>query len=178
MRITGLDVLAMALGSVAVVFSGFVLAHSTWGGVALLVGGLLALSIAPLRARIPAPAPAVWLCFLLLLSAGIGGFLVGFGVFDSPSVDGEWDATLHDGDTGDATVVVTGTATNVGDGPAGRVTISVTLYDAAGESLDSEDVRLEGVRAGASQQFFVRFGPDDRLSTFEEVDVELSVREQ
>lgn len=121
--------------------------------------------------------PAVWLCFLLLLSVGIAGFLVGFDVFDSPSVDGEWDATLHDADTEDATVVVTGTATNVGDGPAERVTISVTLYDVDGESLDSEVVRLDGLRAGASQQFFVRFGPGDRLSAFEGADVELSVRE-
>jgi len=32
MRITSADALAMALGAVAVVFSGFVLAHSAWGG--------------------------------------------------------------------------------------------------------------------------------------------------
>jgi hypothetical protein len=175
MRITGLDVLAMALGAVAVVFSGFVLAHSAWGGVALLAGGALALSIAPLRARIPAAAPAVWLCFLVLLSTGVAGFLVGFGVFDSPGVDGEWDATLHDADTADATVVVTGTVTNVGDGPAERVTINVTLYDGGGQSLESADVRLTGLRAGASQQFFVRVGPDRELSAFEEADVELTI---
>jgi hypothetical protein len=175
MRITGLDVLAMALGAVAIVFSGFVLAHSAWGGVALFAGGALALSIAPLRARTPVAAPAVWLCFLVLLSTGVAGFLVGFGVFDSPSVDGEWDATLHDADTADATVVVTGTAANVGDGPAERVTVDVTLYDGAGGSLDSADVQLTRLRAGASQQFFVRFGPDRELSGFEEAEVELTV---
>ncbi|TKR24906.1 FxLYD domain-containing protein [Natronomonas salsuginis] len=175
MRITTLDVLAMVLGVVAVVFSGFVLAHSAWGGVALLVGGALALSIAPLRARIPAVAPVVWLCFLVLLSTGVAGFLVGFGVFDSPSVEHEWDATLHDADTADATVVVTGTAANVGDGPAERVTIDVTLYDGGGQSLDSADVRLTRLRAGASQQFFVRFGPDRELSAFEEAGVKLTV---
>lgn len=173
MRLTALDALAMALGAVAVVFSGFVLAHSPWGGVALLFGGVLALAIAPLRGRIPAAAPVVWIVFVLLFATGVAGFLVGFGVFDAPAVEHDTEATLHDAGTEDATVVVTGTVRNVGDGPAGTVTVSVALLDGDGDTLLSDDVRLTELPATGSQQFFVRFGPGPELSAFDAVTVDV-----
>ncbi len=174
MRVTSVDALAMALGAVAVVFSGFVLAHSAWGGVAVLLGGALALSIVPVRGRLPAAAPVVWIGFLLLLSVGVAGFLVGFGVFDSPEIEHDAEATLHDAGGDDATVLVTGTVRNEGDGPAAAVSVEVTLSDGGGRTLDADDVRLEALGAGTSQQFFVRFGPDPALSAFEAIDIELS----
>ena len=173
MRLTAPDALAMALGAVAVVFSGFVLAHSAWGGVALLFGGAIALSIAPLRGRVPAAAPAVWLVFVLLLATGVAGFLLGFGVFDAPALDHDAEATLHDAGTGNATVVVTGTVRNVGDGPAAVVAIDVALLDDAGDTLRSDSVRMRGLGAAGSQQFFVRFGPAAELSAFEAANVEV-----
>lgn len=175
MRITSADALAMALGAVAVVFSGFVLAHSAWGGVAVLVGGALALSIVPLRGRLPAAAPVVWVAFLVLLSVGVAGFLVGFGVFDSPDIEHDTEATLHDAPGDDATVLVTGTVRNEGDGPAAAVSVDVTLSDGDGRTIDTADVRLDAVGAGTSQQFFVRFGPDPALSDFESFEIDLSV---
>lgn len=63
MRVTGVDALAMAPGAVAVVFSGFVFAHSAWGGAAVLLGGALSLSVVPIRVRLPAAAPVVWIGF-------------------------------------------------------------------------------------------------------------------
>ncbi|WP_181692134.1 FxLYD domain-containing protein [Natronomonas sp. LN261] len=175
MAITNTDALAMALGAVAVVVSGFVLAYSAWGGIAFLVAGALALSIAPLRARLPAAGPAVLLAFFVLCSVGTAGFLVGFGVFDSPEIDHDAEATLHDAGTDSATVVLTGTVRNVGDGPAEAVSVSVTLYDADGDTLADETVRLRAVRPGTRQQFFVRFGPDEALSAFAASEVDVSV---
>jgi hypothetical protein len=174
MGLTNGDALAMALGAVAVVFSGFVLAHSVWGGLALLVAGALALSILPLRARVPAAGPAVWIAFLVLCSVGVAGFLVGFGVFDDPEIEHDAEATLHDAGTENATVLVTGTARNVGDGPADAVSIRITLAG-GDETLDSDTVTLEAVGAGAERQFFARFGPERALSEFETLDVEVTV---
>lgn len=175
MGLTNGDALAMALGAVAVVFSGFVLAHSVWGGLALLAAGALALSILPLRARVPAAAPVVWAAFLLLCSVGAAGFLVGFGVFDDPDLDHDAEATLHDAGTENATVLVTGTVTNGGDGPAEAVSVDVTIYDGGGRTLDEGTVVLEDVVSGAERQFFVRFGPEEPLSAFGTFDVELTV---
>lgn len=171
MQVTSTDALAMAFGAVAVVLSGFVLAHSAWGGLAVLAAGALALAIAPIRGRFPAAAPAVWIGFLLLLSVGVAGFLVGFGAFDAPAVEHDAEATLHDAGTDDATVVVTGTVHNVGDGPADTVAVEVTLLDADGEAVADDTVRVEALGAGTRQQFFVRFGPDEGMSAFEAVDI-------
>lgn len=175
MRLTALDALAMALGAVAVVFSGFVLAHSPWGGVALLFGGVLALSIGPLRGRVPAAAPAVWIVFVLLLATGVAGFLVGFGVFEDPAIDHDTEATLHDAGGGDATVIVTGTVRNVGDGPVEAVWVEVTLLDDDGDPLGTDDVRIAELPATGSQQFFARFGPDAELSAFDEATVDIEI---
>lgn len=174
MRITNADVLAMAIGTVAIVFSGFVLAHSAWGGVALLTAGALALGISPLRTRFSAVAPVVWVVFLLLLAVGVGGFLVGFGVFDSPALEHDFEATVHDTDTADTTVIVTGTVRNTGDGPAEAVFIDVELHDRDNRTIDTDSVRLAELRPGTRQQFFVRFGPDRDLSTFEDALVDVS----
>ena len=175
MGLTNGDALAMALGAVAVVFSGFVLAHSAWGGLALLVAGALALSILPLRARVPAAGPAVWIAFLVLCSVGVAGFLVGFGVFDDPDIEHDAEATLHDAGTENATVLVTGTVRNVGDGPADAVSIRITLAGGGDGTLDSDTVTLEAVGAGAERQFFARFGPERALSDFETFDVEVTI---
>ena len=175
MALTNGDALAMALGAVAVVFSGFVLAHSAWGGLALLVAGALALSILPLRARLPAAGPAVWIAFLVLCSVGTAGFLIGFGVFDDPDIEHDAEATLHDAGTDNATVLVTGTVTNVGDGPADAVSVRVTIYNGTETALERDTVALEDVGAGAERQFFFRFGPEETLSAFETFDVEVTV---
>lgn len=175
MGLTNGDALAMALGAVAVVFSGFVLAHSAWGGLALLLAGALALSILPLRARVPAAGPAVWIAFLVLCSVGVAGFLVGFGAFDDPDIEHDAEATLHDVGTENATVLVTGTVRNVGDGPAASVSVRVTLYAGDDATLADETVTLEAVGAGAERQFFARFGPEQSLSAFETFDVEVAV---
>ena len=174
MRITSTDVLAMVLGAVAIIFSGFVLAHSAWGGVALLAGGALALGISPLRARVSTVAPIVWVVFLLLVAVGIGGFLVGFGVFDSPTLQHDFEATVHDNGTTDTTVIVTGTVRNTGDGPAEAVLIDVELHDRDNRTIDTEVVRLATLRPGTRQQFFVRFSPDRELSAFEDAVVDVS----
>ena len=175
MGLTNGDALAMALGAVAVVFSGFVLAYSAWGGLALLIAGALALSILPLRARVPAAGPAVWIAFLVLCSAGTAGFLVGFGAFDDPELEHDAEATLHDAGTENATVLVTGTVRNVGDGPADAASIRITLADGADGTLGSDTVALDDVGAGAERQFFARFGPEMALSEFETLDVEVTV---
>jgi len=175
MGLTNGDALAMALGAVAVVFSGFVLAHSAWGGLALLVAGALALSIVPLRARLPAAGPAVWIAFLVLCSVGVAGFLVGFGAFDDPDIEHDAEATLHDAGTENATILVTGTVRNVGDGPANAVSVRIMLYAGDDSTLADETVVLEDVGAGAERQFFARFGPERALSDFGTLDVEVSV---
>jgi len=175
MGLTNGDALAMALGAVAVVFSGFVLAHSAWGGLALLVAGALALSILPLRARVPAAGPAVWIAFLVLCSVGVAGFLVGFGVFDDPEIEHDAEATLHDAGSENATVLVTGTVRNVGDGPANAVSVRITLYAGDDSTLADETVALKDVGPGAQRRFFARFGPERALSDFGTFDVEVSV---
>jgi hypothetical protein len=174
MRITSTDALAMTLGAVAIVFSGFVLAHSAWGGVALLIGGALALGMSPPRTRVSAVAPVVWIVFVLLLLAGVAGFLVGFGVFDSPALGHDFEATIHHNETTDTSVIVTGTVRNTGDGPAKAVFVDVALQDRDNRTIDTGTVRVGTVRPGTRQQFFLRFGPDRGLSAFEDAGIELS----
>ena len=174
MRITGTDVLAMSLGVVAVIFSGFVLAYSAWGGVAMLLSGALGLSIATFRGRYPAATATVWIAFVVLMARGVGGFLIGVGVFDDPEFEHDVDATLHESVTGDATVLVTGTLQNVGEGTAVNATVSVTLREANGNSLASGDVRLHDLRPGDHQLFFVRLGPDPDLSRYTSIEVEVT----
>lgn len=105
---------------------------------------------------------------------GVAGFLVGFGVFDSPEIEHDTEATLHDTGGDDATVLVTGPVRNEGDGSAAAVSVEVMLSDGGGRTLDAEDVRLEALGAGTGQQSFVRFGPDPALSAFEAFETELS----
>lgn len=170
MQVTDTDVLAMVIGAVSIIFSGFVLAYSAWGGVAVFVGGALAISISLLRERVAALTPIVWLVFVALV---VGGLLVGFGVFDSPAIQHDADATLHDNGTYSATVLVTGTVQNVGDGAAEEIVLTVTLRTDDGRQLRIDETRLNDVRPGTSQQFFVRFGPDSDLSAFRTYDIDV-----
>lgn len=176
MDIKDLDILAMALGAVAVIFSGFVLVYSVWGGLALFFGGVLAVSIAFVRDRSVLAGRTVWVLFVLLAAAGVAGFLVGFGVFDSPDPRWEAEATLHDADTADATVIVTGTVGNHGDAAAERVTVTVTLYDADDETLTTGTTELTQLAPRSTQQFYLRFEENPgELSAFADIEVELDV---
>ena len=175
MQITNLDILATVIGAVAVIFSGFVLAHSPWGGVALFGGGAVALSTPLFRDGHAGVVPIAWIVFVSLIAVGLAGFLVGFGVFDAPEVQADADATLHDANTDDATVLVTGSVRNVGDAPADAVTVTVRLYDADGDELDRDTVRLRHVPAGSEQLFYARFEDSSELSSFDTAEIETAI---
>ena len=175
MQITNLDILATVIGAVAIIFSGFVLAHSPWGGVALFGGGAVALSIPLFGDGHAGVVPIAWIVFLSLIAVGLAGFLVGFGVFDAPEVQADADATLHDANTDDATVLVTGSVRNVGDAPADAVTVTVRLYDADGDELDRNAVRLRHVAVGSEQQFYARFEDSSELSSFDTAEIETAI---
>lgn len=175
MRITGLDVVGFAAGGVAVAFSGFVLFYSTLGGLAMAGGGLLALALPFLRSNDATLLGAVgWVAVFALLAAGVGGFVVGFGVFDSPDV--RWDAAgeRYDLEDNRTAVVVTGTVTNAGDATATDVVVTATLVDENGTRLRSDSKRLAPLAPDTTQLFYVRFGADEELRRFEDVSVEVT----
>jgi hypothetical protein len=174
MEVTGLDIAAFAAGVVAVVFSGFVLVHSTLGGAALLAGGVLAVSVTLIRDQTDSAVVGglVWLLILGLFVAGVAGFLTGFGVFDEPDLRWEGQASTYEGADG-PTVVVTGTVTNAGDVAAERVLVNATLRDADGDAIATDTKRLTALDAGSEQMVFFRFEGDDDLDRSTELDVEL-----
>lgn len=178
MQLTGFDLLGFVFAGVAVVFSGFVLAHSTVGGLALAGAGALAASVPMLRDRTGSRAVGAlaWLAVVGLLAAGVGGFLVGFGIFDEPDVRWESNATLYDGPGNGSTVLVTGTVTNAGDGAAEGATVTATLVDSRGDDLRSESKSLSRLGPNATQQFFFRFESDgDDLERFADATVTVDV---
>lgn len=164
----------MVLGAVAVIFSGFVLAHSPWGGIALFVGGAGAISLPLLRDRRSGLVPIAWFLFLSLLAVGLAGFLLGFGVFDAPDLRSDAEATLHDAGTDDATVLVTGAVTNAGDAPAETALVTVTLYDEAGDEIRRDTVRLRNIGPNSEQLFYIRIDGSEDLSSFDSFDVEVT----
>lgn len=178
MRLTGTDVLAFAVGGIAVAFSGFVLSYSTAGGLAVAGGGGLALTLPFLRegAGSRAVGALAWVAVVALLAAGVGGFLVGFGVFDDPEVRWSSNATALDAE-GDRVVLVTGEVTNVGDATAGEVVVTATLVDAEGETIDSESWRLAPLQADTTQFFYVRFEGGDEMRRFDDVEVQVDASE-
>lgn len=174
MQITNLDILGTVIGAVAIIFSGFVLAHSPSGGVALFGGGAVAISIPLFRDRYSGFVPIVWIVFLALLAAGLVGFLVGFGVFDAPEIQADADATVHD-TPDETTVFVTGSVRNTGAASADAVTVTVRLYDADGDELARDTVRLRHVVADSEQLFYIRFEGGGELSSFETFETEAVV---
>lgn len=177
MRITGFDVLAFAVGAIAVVFSGFVLAYSTAGGLALVVAGALALALPFLRADEGSTAlgALVWLAIVGLIAAGIGGFLLGVGVFDDHDVRWESNATHHDLDGNRSLVVVTGTVSNDGDGAAENAAVTATLVDDGGTELRARTKRFPPLPPNSTGMFYFRFVGDDEPQRFEDADVEITV---
>lgn len=178
MRLTGSDLAAFAVGGVAVAFSGFVLSYSAVGGLAVVGGGGLALALPFLResAGSRAVGALAWVAVVALLAAGVGGFLVGFGVFDDPEVRWTSNATAIDAD-GDRVVLVTGEVTNVGDATAGDVVVTATLVDAEGEEIRSKSRRLAPLQPDTTQFFYVRFEGGDEMRRFDDVEVEIDASE-
>lgn len=174
MQLTDTDVVAFAVGGVAVVFSGFVLSYSTAGGLALVAGGALALALPFLRESADSRTLGAlgWLAVVALLAAGVGGFLVGFGVFDDPDVRWAADADRYDAD-GEPVVVVTGNVTNAGDATARDVVVTATLVDAGGEEIRSDSRRIAPLSPGTTQLFYLRFEGGDELRRFDDVEVEV-----
>jgi len=158
-RITGLDVLGFAAGGVAVAFSGFVLFHSTLGGLAM-VGA----------------AVAGWVAVIALLSAGVGGFLVGFGVFDDPDVRWNAQGERYDLLENRSAVVVTGSVTNAGDATAAEVVVTATLVDADGDALAEDSRRLAPLAPDTTQLFHFRFA-GETLRRYDGVDVSVRASE-
>lgn len=178
MRLTGSDLAAFAVGGVAVAFSGFVLSYSTAGGLAVLAGGGLALGLPFLResAGSRAVGALAWVAVVALLAAGVGGFLVGFGVFDDPEVRWTSNATGLDAG-GEGAVVVTGEVTNVGDATAGEVVVTATLVDSEGEQIRSRSRRLAPLQPDTTQLFYVRFEGGDGTRRFDDVEVSVDASE-
>ena len=178
MSVTDVDVLAFAVGGVAVVFSGFVLSYSVAGGLAVVAGGALALALPFLRGDGSRTVGALaWLAVAALLAAGVGGFLVGFGVFDDPDVTWDSEATLHDADSDRPAVVVTGEVTNTGDAMAGDVVVTATLLDADGDEIRSGSTRLAPLQPDTAQLFYLRFEGGDELRRFDDVAVRVAASE-
>lgn len=174
MRITGLDLVSFAAGGIAVAFSGFVLFYSTLGGLAFAAGGTLALALPLLRESAGSRTLGAlgWVAVLGLLVAGVGGFLVGVGVFDDPDVGSTAEAELYDAD-GAQVVMVTGTVTNDGDATAHDVVVTATLEDEEGEPIRSDSRRLAPLSPGTTQLFYLRFEGGDEMSRFDDVEVEV-----
>ena len=172
MQLSDSDVVAFAVGGVAVVFSGFVLSYSAAGGLALVAAGALALALPFLRVSDGSPALGAlgWLAVVALLAAGVGGFLVGFGVFDDPDVRSAAGGDLYDAG-GERVVVVTGNVTNAGDATAHDVVVTATLVDAEGEPIRSDSRRLAPLSPGTTQLFYLRFEGGDGLRRFDDVTV-------
>lgn len=179
MRITGLDVVGFAAGGVAVAFSGFVLFYSTLGGLAMAGGGLLALSLPFLRGDADSTLVGAlgWVAVLALLAGGVGGFVVGFGVFDDPDV--RWDAASDRYDLAEnrTAVVVTGSVTNAGDATAREVVVTATLLTENGSELRRDSKRLPPLAPGTTQLFYFRFGADEELRRFENASVDVTATE-
>lgn len=172
MGVSDADVLSFAVGGIAVVFSGFVLSYSVAGGLAVVAGGALALALPFLRGDGSRAIGALaWLVVAALLAAGVGGFLVGFGVFDDPDVTWESEATLHDADSERPAVVVTGEVTNAGDATADDVVVTATLLDAEDEEIRSESTRLAPLHPATTQLFFLRFEGGDEMRRFADAEV-------
>lgn len=179
MQLADSDVLAFAVGGIAVVFSGFVLSHSVVGGLAFVAGGGLALVLPFLRGNAGARAAGAlgWVAVVALLVAGVGGFLVGFGVFDDPDVRWDSEANLYDADGNRSVVVVTGEVTNAGDATAGDVVVTATLVDAADEEMRSESTRLAPLDPDTTQLFYVRFEGSDEMGRYDDVEVQVDASE-
>jgi len=177
-RITGLDVLGFAAGGVAVAFSGFVLFHSTLGGLAMVGGGALALALPFLREDAGATLLGVagWVAVIALLSAGVGGFLVGFGVFDDPDVRWNAQGERYDLPENRSAVVVTGSVTNAGDATAAEVVVTATLVDADGDALAEDSRRLAPLAPDTTQLFHFRFA-GETLRRYDGVDVSVRASE-
>lgn len=178
MGVTDVDVLAFAVGGVAVVFSGFVLSYSVAGGLAVVAGGALALALPFLRGDGSRTVGALaWLAVAALLAAGVGGFLVGFGVFDDHDLGWESEATLHDADSERPAVVVTGEVTNAGDATADDVVVTATLLDAEGDEIRSGSTQLAPLHPGTTQLFYLRFEGGDEMRRFNDVEVRVDAPE-
>lgn len=176
MQLSDADVVAFAVGGVAVVFSGFVLSYSAGGGLAMVAAGALALALPFLRDGDGSWTLGAlgWLAVVALLVAGVGGFLVGFGVFDEPDVRPAAEGELYDAG-GEPVVVVTGNVTNAGDATAHDVVVTATLLDAEGEAIRRDSRRLAPLAPGTTQLFYLRFEGGDEMSRFDDVEVDVNV---